>query len=282
MARTKFFRVAVEGPTVDGRTIERTHIQQMADSYNPATYTARINCEHLRGYSPTPPFNAYGSIAALKAEEIEVDIAGKKQKKLALYAAFEVNDQAKELTRADQKIFSSVEINPNFANSNKAYLVGLAMTDSPASLATEVLKFSRDDQRKENWLVADEDGFCVEFEEASATNEATGAFSSMKKFFDSLLTPKEPAPVEQPASPPVQAGSGEKPDQFAAFAAAMSEGMDKLSAAFTASSTAMETRFAAMDQKIAAVQADIEKTPSRSYTARPPATGGGDRVQADC
>ena len=187
MAKSKFFRVAVEGATVDGRQIERAHIEQMAATYDPATYTARINCEHLRGYSPNPPFNAYGSVAEVRSEEITLKIGGKDEKRLALFASFEVNDQAKGLTKADQKVFSSIEINPNFAGTGKAYLVGLALTDSPASLGTELLKFStREEARKDN-LIALEDAFAVEFEDgaggAGDQSEVTGAFAAMRNFF---------------------------------------------------------------------------------------------------
>jgi len=285
MARTKFFRVAVEGPTIDGRTIERAHIQQMADSYDPATYTARINCEHLRGYSPAPPFNAYGSVAEVKAEEVTVNMAGKQEKKLALFASFEVNDQAKELTRADQKIFPSVEIHPNSANTNKAYLVGMAVTDSPASLATEVLKFSaRDDKRKDHLLGVDDEGIFIEFDDAADISTEAGAFASMKKFFDSMLSPKqEPAPaVQQPGSPPTQGSSVQKPDQFAHLATAMSEGLDKLAQAFTASNAKQEARMGKLSSDVEELRGLIEKTPRNGYTARPTATGGGDRVRARC
>ncbi|MBV8972708.1 MAG: GPO family capsid scaffolding protein, partial [Sphingomonadaceae bacterium] len=46
---SKFFRVAVEGGTSDGRVISRDWIEQMAATYNPATYGARISCEHIKG-----------------------------------------------------------------------------------------------------------------------------------------------------------------------------------------------------------------------------------------
>jgi Phage capsid scaffolding protein (GPO) serine peptidase len=281
MAKTKFFRVAVEGPTVDGRTIERAHIEQMAASYDPATYTARINCEHLRGYSPTPPFNAYGSVAEVKAEQVELNINGKTEKRLALFASFEVNDQAKELTKADQKVFSSIEIQPNFAETNKAYLVGIALTDSPASLGTELLKFStRDDKRKDN-LIALDDAFTVEFEEGSSdtASEVTSAFSAMKAFFTNLAAgtaaPKvEPKIEAKPADPAT-------PD-LTAFAAAMSEGMDKLATVFTAATAKIETRVAKLASDFDTLKDDIEKAPQRGYNARPTATGGGDRVRAKC
>uniref|UniRef100_UPI000361A7D7 capsid scaffolding protein n=1 Tax=Uliginosibacterium gangwonense TaxID=392736 RepID=UPI000361A7D7 len=41
-----------------------------------------------------------------------------------------------------QKVYTSCEINTNFAETGEAYLVGLAVTDNPASLGTEMLQFS--------------------------------------------------------------------------------------------------------------------------------------------
>lgn len=41
------------------------------------------------------------------------------------------------MNKAAQKVYTSMEIQPNFANTGKCYLVGLAVTDDPASLGTE-------------------------------------------------------------------------------------------------------------------------------------------------
>ena len=84
MAKSKFFRVAVEGPTVDGRVIERQMLVEAADGYEPDTYTARINCEHIAGYSPDRPFNCYGTVRSLRTEEIELAVNGAKEKLLSL------------------------------------------------------------------------------------------------------------------------------------------------------------------------------------------------------
>ncbi|WP_336981571.1 GPO family capsid scaffolding protein [Altererythrobacter fulvus] len=282
MAKTKFFRVAVEGDTVDGRKIDRAHIEQMAATYDRATYTARINCEHLRGYSPQPPFNAYGSVDALKTEEVTLKLGGKDQTRLALLASFDVNDQARALTEADQKVFSSIEIAPNFANSGKAYLYGLALTDTPASLGTEVLKFStREDARKDN-LIAISDAFSVEFEdEAEADTEVRGAFAAMRKFFEGFTAPQVEKPAQQLPPAPIGQGGG-SPSDLAAFAAAMTEGMDKLATAFTASQAKTETRMAKLAEDFATLQGEIEKAKPQTYRARPVASGGGDRERAVC
>lgn len=136
--RSKWTRIAVEGATTDGRNIERSWIEDMASTYSPDTYGARINCEHIKGYWPGGEFGAYGDVLALKAEEVE--IAG--VKKLALFGQLEPNAALLALNKAGQKVYTSIEVQPKFADSGKAYLVGLAITDSPASLGTEALSFS--------------------------------------------------------------------------------------------------------------------------------------------
>ncbi|WP_411683271.1 GPO family capsid scaffolding protein [Aeromonas caviae] len=136
MAKSKFFRVAVEGGTTDGRTITREWIEQMAQRYNQSTYGARVNMEHIRGYDPKGQFKMYGDITAAKTEE--VDMEG--EKRLALFVQIDPTPELVELNKARQKVYTSVEIHPNL-NEKGAYLMGLAVTDSPASLGTEMLQF---------------------------------------------------------------------------------------------------------------------------------------------
>lgn len=137
---SKWFRIGVEGDTCDGRVIDANDIQQMAESFDPRVYGCRINLEHLKGVLPDSPFRRYGDVAALKAETIEDDSA--LNGKLALFAQITPTDELVALNAARQKIYTSMEIQPNFANSGKAYLIGLAVTDDPASLGTEMLAFS--------------------------------------------------------------------------------------------------------------------------------------------
>lgn len=137
--KTKRFRIGVEGATTDGREIQREWLEQMAASYNPAVYTALINLEHIKSYLPDSTFNRYGKVTALFAEEItEGPLAGK----MALYADVEPTESLVELVKKGQKLFTSMEVSPKFADTGKAYLVGLAATDDPASLGTEMLTFS--------------------------------------------------------------------------------------------------------------------------------------------
>ena len=130
----KRFRVAREGQTVDGRELTRQEIQEMADTYNPEHYAGRINIEHFGGWSPEPPFNAYGDILKVEA----VDENGK----LHLYNEISALPNFVAMNKKGQKIYPSIEFYRNFAGTGKAYQVGLGMTDTPASLGTQAIKFS--------------------------------------------------------------------------------------------------------------------------------------------
>lgn len=135
----KRFRIGVEGATTDGREISREWLVQMAAAYNPAVYTAIINLEHIKSYAPDSTFNRYGTVSALVAEEIsDGPLAGK----MALYADILPTDSLVDLVKKGQKLFTSMEVSTKFADTGKAYLVGLAATDDPASLGTEMLAFS--------------------------------------------------------------------------------------------------------------------------------------------
>lgn len=135
----KKFRVAVSGPTVDGREISAQHLKAAATHYNPALYGARVNVEHCLSIYPGSELSAMGDVIALSAEDIsDGPLAGR----TALYADIEPSERMKQLTAEGKKVYSSIELHPNFALNGQAYMVGLAMTDMPASLGTERLKFA--------------------------------------------------------------------------------------------------------------------------------------------
>ncbi|WP_447894220.1 GPO family capsid scaffolding protein [Vreelandella sp. GE22] len=133
----KFFRVATEGATTDGREIQRDWIIQMAANYDPKKYGARIWMEHIRGMTADSAFNALGDVLSVESRDVE-------DGKLALFAEIDPTDELKAMNKRRQKVYSSIEINPKFGDTGEAYLEGLAVTDSPASLGTEMIKFSRD------------------------------------------------------------------------------------------------------------------------------------------
>ncbi|WP_337065383.1 GPO family capsid scaffolding protein [Klebsiella oxytoca] len=135
----KKFRVAVSGTTVDGREIQPQHLRDAAANYNLEVYAARVNIEHFLSPYPGSDFGAMGDVVALSAEDItEGPLAGR----TGLYAEIEPSERMKQMTDKGQKVYSSIELHPQFALNGKAYMMGLAMTDTPASLGTERLKFA--------------------------------------------------------------------------------------------------------------------------------------------
>lgn len=135
----KKFRVAVSGSTVDGREISPVHLREAAENFNPDVYAARVNVEHYLSPCPSSEFSAMGDVTALSTEDItEGPLAGR----TALYAEIEPTERMKQLVADGKKIYFSIELHPQFSVNGRAYLVGLAMTDTPASLGTERLKFT--------------------------------------------------------------------------------------------------------------------------------------------
>lgn len=135
----KKFRVAVSGNTVDGREIQPQHLRDAAANYDLEVYAARVNIEHILSPYPGSDFGAMGDVVALSAEDItEGPLAGR----TGLYAEIEPSERMKQMTDKGQKVYSSIELHPQFALNGKAYMMGLAMTDTPASLGTERLKFA--------------------------------------------------------------------------------------------------------------------------------------------
>jgi len=136
---TDFVKVATSGPTIDGREISATDITDMAESYDQEEYTANIWYEHIRY------FGNLGKVIEVKAEE---DSKGR----MCLFAKIAPSDELIYLNNNGQKLFTSIEIQPDFAKTGKAYLAGLAVTDSPASLGTSELQFSNRAQLPENYF----------------------------------------------------------------------------------------------------------------------------------
>ena len=186
--KSKWTRIAVAGNTTDGREIQPEWIIQMAQNYDPNTYGARINIEHFRSVFPDGVFGAYGDVIALKTEKVTIN----GEEKDALFAQIEPTQSLIDLNQKKQKVYTSIEVDENFANKGSAYLVGLAVTDSPASLGTEMLAFAAGasvnpladkKQRPENlFTAAVETKF--EFEEVKPQQTySAGLLDKVKKLF---------------------------------------------------------------------------------------------------
>ncbi|WP_272671672.1 GPO family capsid scaffolding protein [Providencia sp. PROV104] len=162
--KSKPVRLCVEGATTDGRKVQRQWLTDIAKNYDPSVYGARINMEHLN-YEWMPRF---GDVESVYTEEIS---EGALKGKLALYGILSPTDSLIEMNRKRQKVYTSVEINPNFSDMNSAYLVGLAVTDNPASLGTSMLEFS-------------------------ASADKTATFSERKQDKDNVFTAAEETVIE--------------------------------------------------------------------------------------
>ncbi|ARC92824.1 capsid protein [Vibrio coralliilyticus] len=123
--------IATEGATIDGRKLLRQWFTEMAESYSPKEYTAMIWPEHYRfgGFG-----NNWGTVEEVKAEELDG--------KMRLFAKITPNQFLLAANKLGQKLFTSIEIEPDYKGEGRCYLKGLAVTDSPASTGTSRLEFS--------------------------------------------------------------------------------------------------------------------------------------------
>ena len=286
--KTKKFLLATAGATVDGRTIDANMLAEMAQGYDPKTYGARLNIEHLRGLSGQSPFKAYGDVLELSVEDVDVNMHGKTEKRKGLFGVFDITDDAKELNGASQKVYPSIEIEPNFAATGKAYLMGVALTDSPASVATERLAFNR---KLPGALTLGADNpdqaFAIEFADATGKTGEDGAtflpqLGSMFDAFASKITGQGEKPEGKSA-----AKTGETEDAGNLDFAQLRPLFEDMGTKFAAQVTALQTQIADQgDQfavKVKALEDRFETTPSNEYTARPAAVGAhGDQAMTDC
>lgn len=276
--KSKFFRVAVEGATTDGRVIERPWLEQMAKNFDPAKYGARIWMEHMRGMYPDSAFRAYGDVTALKTEEFSID----GQKRLALMAEIKPLPELVAMSKAGQKIYTSIEINPKFGSSGEAYLVGLGVTDSPASLGTEVLEFASKNptvnpftkrkQAVDNLFSAAVE-VTLEFENAE---EDTGKFSSLLTGIKDKLAK-------------FTGRSDDHTGKVLEVVNEMADGMGQLSEKHSATATGLtklEKSFSTLETEHKALKAQfdtIDTTDAGKHSQRPPATGNnGKTALTDC
>nr|WP_320126306.1 GPO family capsid scaffolding protein [uncultured Shewanella sp.] len=194
---TDWLRIATEGNTFQNVPIQRQWIVDIAETYNAKTYGARIWPDHRRWYG------AWGDVVEVKAEEIDG--------KLCLFCKLTPNSQLILANEQDQKVYSSIELDPNFAGTGKAYLTGLGVTDEPASLGTDRLKFSVKDRLANHKYGAPEQLVMsyplASTEDKKPTDKATEAASLFSKLVSLFSTqapdPKQEAATDHPEEEPM-------------------------------------------------------------------------------
>ena len=273
----KWFRVATEGATTDGRAISRAWIQQMANNFNREKYGARVWLEHMRGMFADGPFKAFGDVTAVKAEE-------NAEGKLELYAEIDPTQDLVKMTKDRQKIYTSIEVDPEFADSGEAYLVGLAVTDSPASLGTEMLQFSS--QADTNPLNArkqrPENLFSAAIEAELNFAEEEGSESGGQPDGETLFT-KVKALFSKHRDANAARFSDFKADLEKTLELFVSDGqqlrssMDEVQHEYAQLKQAHE----ALEESFNELKTQLETTPHK-HSSRTPATGGQDAILTDC
>lgn len=124
MFQSESICILTAGPTIDGRHVEQSTIDEIAETYDPERYTARINRDHWQWGEKL------GSVLSVEAR-------GNK-----LFAVLKPNSLLLKTVEEGQLLHTSCEFLNDFAKTGKAYLTGLAMTDEPASLGTTQVHLS--------------------------------------------------------------------------------------------------------------------------------------------
>ena len=267
---TKFFRVATEGATTDGREIQRAWIEQMAKNFSREKYGARVWLEHMRGMLPESSFAALGDVLALEARTVDGG-------KLALFAQIEALPALVAMNKAKQKIYTSIEVDPNFAKTGEAYLTGLAVTDSPASLGTEVLKFAagnpdaspfKGKKHSEGALfsAAVETDLGLEGDAETIASTLITKFSDMLKNLSSIAAPKP--------TPETTETFAVKTLEVLGAADAAIQQLSKKADASEAALTKLQGEFKALTEKLSKQDGNTAQ--------RPAATGTEGTALADC
>lgn len=130
MFQSELICILQAGATIDGRVIEQKIIDEIAETYNPEVYTARINADHY------PWSNKYGSVLSVEKKEDK------------LFAVLKPNSMLLRMAEQGQLLHTSCEFYEKFADTGKAYLTGLALTDEPASLGTTQIQLSANSKDK--------------------------------------------------------------------------------------------------------------------------------------
>lgn len=262
--KTQLFCVATEGDTIDGRKISRQWINDMAETYDPKKYTARIWLEHIRGTLPDSPFKALGDVLAVEARDVE---GGKR----GLYAQLAATPDLVAINKASQKVFTSIEVTENFANSGKAYLAGLGVTDSPASLGTDRLHFSsRHGKRElpEGHHFSTPLEVTIEFED-----DETSVFAAVSEKVTSLLKTFKTKNDKQ---------FNEISQVLESVAECMGDVSQQLGelASLRETVSRLETELATQAERFTALKASLDNTPEGEQ--RPRASGGSTDFTTDC
>lgn len=216
---TNWICVCAEGDTVDGRDIKRQWIMDAAELYDPNLYTALLWPEHSRNYGNR------GRVLAAMCQEGDDGI-------MRLYVQLCPNISLMQANAEGQLLFCSAEFTPdgNFRGTGKSYLEGLGVTDSPASVYTERMRFSKRHKNKRYGALKP-----LAFDEVKEIKEEVKMSGNKKKGWRSMFSIEE-----EPQQPEIP----EDGDKLQALAEALAE---------------IETRLSALEGKTAETATAVEE-----------------------
>jgi hypothetical protein len=214
--RTGWVCIATEGKAVDGRDITRDWLTDMAETYDPTYYTAVIWPDHDR-------WSSYGTVQALKTEEVDG--------KLKLFAILCPNRDLIYYNQSGQYQFCSIEPFENFADLGRTYLLGLGVTDEPASIGTTHLKFSNSNKGQ---AVGTSEPLDLSTFKLPKHEKADGLIA---KFFSFLASHGEQAPQPTSSQPEDEEMTKEQFDQMLGALNGLGSKIDGFSAKLDAKPT---------------------------------------------
>lgn len=267
--RTDWLCIATSGQAVDGRVIEKQWLIDAAETYTRNTYTAMIWPHHPQYDLGEREFTCnLGEVDALKTES-EGDV-------VKLYAQLIPNQFLIEANRQGQKLFTSAEFISDFAGSGKEYLFGLAVTDIPASLGTEKMKFILAGEEKDA-----ERGSLETF--SLGTLKANKVEKKEPSFWGKLFTTRKdftPTPAPNTDTNQPNEGEEEKMDELKALLQQMMQMLTDMSDASTGDDPGADTPDLAADQvadiaediaeaadQVAEIAADVAENPDDEVKA---------------
>ncbi|WP_260953671.1 GPO family capsid scaffolding protein [Serratia marcescens] len=222
---TNWICVCAEGDTVDGRDIKRQWIMDAAELYDPNLYTALLWPEHSRNYGNR------GRVLAAMCQEGDDGI-------MRLYVQLCPNISLMQANAEGQLLFCSAEFTPdgNFRGTGKSYLEGLGVTDSPASVYTERMRFSKRHKNKRYGALKP-----LAFDEVKEIKEEVKMSGNKKKGWRSMFSIEE-----EPQQPEIPADG----DKLQALAEALAD--------FEARLYALEGKAAETANAVEEVQEDVD------------------------
>nr|VVV04450.1 hypothetical protein AW0309160_01845 [Aliivibrio wodanis] len=281
--------VATEGVTIDGREISEKQIKEMGELYSLELYAALIWPEHSRSEWNVTEGNNWGEVLHVKAE--------KRSGKWRLLSKLMPNSLLLSANKKGQKLYTSIEIHPNFQGTGKAYLLGLAVTDSPASTGTTRLRFSRlkDDIKGEQPDAIIKCSHLEEFnlDECYSRNVIADAFGVIANYFQSggklpeqFVEPQEPEDIDVTKDELTEALKenfsllkDELKEEFSKqVPAAVPVETDEQPQHFTAEqfSTELEKQLKPLAEKVTGLESQFAELSKEVPGQRPNETGGDD------